>query len=400
MNLLILNKTSHPNRLLPVLSFCLIVFTGELAFPQVGVEDKVLSFETGITGDFFHNFRGGLSRGHGYMGMEHIILRFNTEAAGLWKGGSLIMHGMNTHGTIPSSTVTGDWQVFSNIEAGDHTGFYELAYFQKIGDFTLLLGQHDLNTEFVVTQSTDIFLNSSFGVVPTISLNVPVSIFPVTTPCLGLRWEPRGLWTFRGAVYNGNPGNIETNRYNLTWRFGKKEGVMAIGEAEMDRTHGGIGKGTLKIGGFYHTGNRTDPVDTTIHWKADYGVYFTLHRILLPSDGVYSEGVNAFIQFGAAPRESNIAAYFASAGIRSHGFFKSRTNDVIALSVAHLGTGDNWRQASPENLHAETTFELTYRFCITDVYFIQPDIQYIIHPGAVNEIKNALVATLRFAVNL
>jgi porin len=385
-------------KLMGVLFTVLFLMSLKPLYSQVGVEDKILTLETSVTGDFVNNFHGGMKKGFAYLGVESILLTFNTEAAGLWKGGTLIMHGMNTHGAQPSSELTGDFQVFSNIEAGDHTGFYELAYFQKLGRFTLLLGQHDLNTEFVVTQSADLFINSSYGIMPVLSLNVPTSIFPVTAPCVALRWEPEGLWTFRTAVYDGNPGDIQSNRYNLSWKMGKDEGLFWIGEAEMDRSHGGIGKGTLKIGAFYHSGILPDPVDTSLNWHGDYGSYLTLHRILKVSNGIYTEGVNAFFQFGVAPREQNLAAFFASAGIRSHGFIPERKDDIVGLSIAHLGTGDRWSSASADHLRGETSVEFTYHFQINDIYSIQPDFQYLIHPGAQKSNSNAFVGMIRFGI--
>jgi porin len=371
---------------------------GGIAIAQPGVEDKAFTIEVGVTGDFVRNFRGGLKQDMNYLGMESMILRFDTEAAGWWKGGTLVMHGINTHGGTPGSTLTGDFQVFSNIEAGDHTGFYELTYVQTLGDFTILAGQHDLNTEFVTTSSTDLFLNSSFGIMPTVSLNTPASIFPLAAPCLALRWEPDGLWTYRAAVYDGNPGDMETNRYNMQWKMSREEGVMAIAEAEMDRTHGGIGKGTLKIGGFYHTGSFEDMADTNLTWTSNYGAYLTLHRIMKPSDGYHDEGINGFIQFGVAPRDRNVAAFYAAAGIRSFSPIPTRTHDLIGLSVAHLGTGNRWQSLSGDNQKGETSLELTYLLQINDIYSIQPDLQFILNPGANAQVKDALVGIIRFAI--
>jgi porin len=381
-----------------VIILLLPLLTAGNAKTQPGVEDKAFTIEVAVTGDFVQNFRGGIKQDLNYLGLESMILRFDTEAAGWWKGGSLLMHGINTHGGTPSSTLTGDFQVFSNIEAGDHTGFFELIYVQTLGDFTVLAGQHDLNTEFVTTNSTDLFLNSSFGIMPTVSLNTPASIFPLAAPCLAIKWEPAGLWTYRGAVYDGNPGDLEANRYNMQWKLNREDGVMAIAEAEMDRTHGGIGKGNLKIGGFYHSGSFRDMADTNRSWSKNYGAYLTLHRIMKPSDGYHDEGINGFIQFGVAPRDRNIAAFYASAGIRSFSPVPNRAHDIIGLSLAHLGTGNRWQSLSEKNLRGETSLELTYLLRINDIYSIQPDLQFILNPGANAQVQDALVGTIRFAI--
>ncbi|NJK94705.1 MAG: carbohydrate porin [Bacteroidales bacterium] len=142
------------------------------------------------------------------------------------------MHGLNAHGKGPSEFFTGDIQVLSNIEAGDYTGLYEFYYSQSFGGFSLLLGQHDLNSEFIGTKYGGTFINSSFGIAPSISLNVPVSIYPVAAPCILFKYESPGMMVYKLAIYDGDPGNFESNRFNLQWNVNAKEGLFNIGEIE------------------------------------------------------------------------------------------------------------------------------------------------------------------------
>ena len=105
-------------------------------------------FNFNLTGDFTNNLSGGISQGYTYVGVEQATLNFNIETAGLWKGGNLFIHGLNTHGNGPTKSHVGDLMYLSNIEAGDYTGLYEFYYSQKIDKIFFLIGQHDLNTEF------------------------------------------------------------------------------------------------------------------------------------------------------------------------------------------------------------------------------------------------------------
>ncbi len=63
------------------------------------------------TGDFVTNLTGGLKRGSCYLGMATITAQFDTEAARLWKRGSIVVKAANTHGATPSSELFGDAQV-------------------------------------------------------------------------------------------------------------------------------------------------------------------------------------------------------------------------------------------------------------------------------------------------
>lgn len=56
-----------------------------------------------------------------------------------------------------------------------------------------------------------------------------------------------------------------------------------------------------------------------------------------------------------------------------------------------------WGAGAPLRV-SETTFELTYSDSICSHLTIQPDVQYVLRPGAVPGARDALVTTLRLGV--
>jgi porin len=48
----------------------------------------------------------------------------------------------------------------------------------------------------------------------------------------------------------------------------------------------------------------------------------------------------------------------------------------------------------------EMAIELTYKLHLFEYYSIQPNLQYIINPGANTSLNNALVASVRFNIYL
>ena len=140
-------------------------------------------------GDFVTNFRGGIQTGSTYLGLADLFLHFDTEKAGLWKGGEFLIHGANSHGGEPSANLIGDLQVVSNIEAGNHTFLYECWFKQKFANVTATIGLQDLNAEFAASDVGSLFLNSSFGVHSVISDNILAPIFPLTSPGITLCWD-------------------------------------------------------------------------------------------------------------------------------------------------------------------------------------------------------------------
>ncbi len=358
------------------------------------------TFSTSVTGDFIHVFFNGSRQKIAYLGMEDLVLTLSTQKAKLWKGGTLKVHAINTHGYVPSEEMTHDMQVFDNLEAGDHTGFFELAYEQKLGHFFLLIGQHDLNSDFMSTLYCNLYVNSSFAISPILPLNVPASIYPVTAPCVYARYEAGDKWKFRLATYAGDPGNFKDSKYNLNLAIHPREGNLTIGEAEYANLTGFEMAGVFKIGAYYHSGTYYAVNDSSQVKHGDYGMYLLASKRLAPSFNGKGEGLNGFIQAGFAPGDRNILNYFLASGVRARGFAQNRLHDVFGIGVSWIGLSHRYCTAIPDAYYSETAIEFTYKISVNNDYLIQPDFQYLIHPGASRQYRNALAATMRFSISL
>lgn len=358
------------------------------------------SFSTSVTGDFTKAFFNGSNQEVVYLGMENLVVILNTQKAGLWKGGKFKVHAINTHGHMPSEENTHDLQVYDNLEAGDHTGFFELAYEQKVGNFYILAGQYDLNSDFMSTYYCNLFLNSSFAISPILPLNVPASIYPVTAPCVYIRYVPEKKWVYRLATYVGSPGDFDDSRYNLNLAVHPDKGYLTIGEAEYANLSGFEKAGIFKIGGFYYSGVLYSAGDSSKVLHGDYGMYLLASKRLAPSFNGKGEGLNGFFQAGFAPGDRNKVSYFLASGIRARGFAKNRVHDVFGLGISWMGISHQYCQYIPNSYQSETALEFTYKISVNNEYLIQPDFQYLIHPGASWQYRNALAATMRFSITL
>lgn len=358
---------------------------------------EAISFSTKVTGDFIYNFSGGIKKGYTYMGMEDFSLGVNSETAGWWKGGRFFIHGLNTHGKGISEFYTGDLQVLSNIEAGDYTGLYEYYYTQELGRFTLLFGQHDLNSEFVGTKYGGTFINSSFGIAPSISLNVPVSIYPVAAPCLMVKYAtPNGL-TCKFATYDGDPGDFESNRFNVQWNINSREGYFSIAEIEYNHIVGERTTSTYKAGTYYHSGEFINYSDTLRLNKGNYGLYAIVDQALFANSLGPGRGLCFFVQTGVTPQKFNMISTYLGAGVRYHGILPNRFYDELGIAFARIGVGNNYYHSLHPLKKAETSIEATYRFVFGRRYTLQPSIQYIINPD-LGAYESCLVSLLRFSL--
>jgi porin len=382
----------------------LSLFLVFLPFLNVNAQERnkrldAFVFETTVTGDFVRNFQGGKSKGSTYIGMESLTLLFDFDKADLWKNGTLFLHGLNAHGIGPSESLSGDLQVLSNIEAGDYTGLYEFWYMHQIGKFSVLLGQHDLNSEFAGTRYGGLFINSSFGIGPNLSLNVPVSIYPLATPAFILKYDHQAAFSFKYAIYGGNPGDFETNRYNLKWDLSRRNGFLNIGEIQYNLIKEEKETGIYRFGVYYHTGNFNHYVNPDSTKKGNSGVYFIADQALFSRSLSAARGLCYFVQGGYAPPKYNMVQYYLGGGFRYHGIIPYRYYDEIGIAFAFISLSDFYKALSPNRVSNETSLEMTYKFQFSKRYSIQPSFQYIINPGANNYNDDCLVGLLRFTLS-
>jgi porin len=99
------------------------------------------------------------------------------------------------------------------------------------------------------------------------------------------------------------------------------------------------------------------------------------------------------------PRASNLSQYFG-AGLVRQGAFSGRPDDLLGLAIAHARLSSGLHQTDERLGLAETALELTYAIPLSDRLAIQPDLQYIIHPGGDRTLDDALVIGVRMAVQL
>jgi porin len=325
--------------------------------------------------------------------MVNLMAGLNTEKAGLWKGGRFFFNISNTHPGQPSGELIGDFQVVSNIEAGNHTYIQEMWFSQEIGPVNLTGGLQDLNVEFANTENGGLYLNSSFGIIPTISCNVPAPIFPLTALGLSVNWKISEETRWLAAIYDGSPTDFEDNPYNVRWELNADGGTLLISELQHSMEFNS-NPGTYKVGLYTHhhtAGPIEESGDTELIYKTNFGFYAIADQTLWKSTGS-NRNLGMFVQLGLTPKRYNFNHFYTGMGLNYSGLLNRYGDDMLGIAIAHAGLkGNNGN---------ETTVELTYRVPITKNIFIQPDIQYIINPAGTEEKpEDCLAVIFRLGIN-
>lgn len=341
------------------------------------------------TGDLVSTLSGGLQRGSAYLGMGTVAVSFDPEKAGLWQGGLFHLHAAGTHGARPSMSMIGDLQVASNIEAGNHLYVQELWYGQRWGAAEFIVGLQDLNVHFAQNENTPLYLNSSFGVPSTFSMNSPVSIFPLTSLGLSAIWTLANDLALKGALFDGSPTSFEHNPHNLQWHVGNDDGVFFVGELQYGASGDTAGGPVIRLGAYRHSHRQADdPGGREIDVAS--GVYAMIDETVWR--GTDGKSIALFARTSVCPGRGPLNPFFAGGGVNLRGLLTADGSDVLGFACAHAVLRD---------IADETTLELTYLLPVADHCAVHPDLQYIINPGAGGgQVDPCLVGTLRFTLNL
>ncbi len=341
--------------------------------------NESLYFGATYTGDLVTNIKGGIKTGTAYLGMATIDAGFDTEKAKWWKGGDAFVKLANTHGGEPTAHLVGDFQGVSNIEAGNLTWLYEFWYRQRFGNLSVTVGLQDLNVNFAADECAAGFTNSSFGIHSSIADNIPSPIFPLTALGVNLNWDISPSIVLKMAVFDGTPDDLENNPYNIHWQLSREQGVLTVGELQLNRSLLANKRGNYKIGGYFHQHN-----DSTNEEQQNGGIYFAGNQQI-------TDKIDVFSQIGLSPKRNNHNHYY-SIGLKYSDIFKNRPDDYMGMAVAYAGIDSN-----PNG--GETVIEIIYQCQICSNVYIRPDIQYIVNPaGTDQKLGNALVAMMRFGV--
>jgi porin len=357
----------------------------------------------------------------------------------LWGMKGLIFHAnaFQIHGAGLSRENLANLMVVSSVEALPTTRLFELYLEQKASEtVSIRFGQVSADTEFLVSDNGTNFVNSTFGWADIASVDLPNGgdAYPLAALGVRVKFEPSKNISFLAGIYNGDPAGPgkgdpqERNRYGLNFRITDPPLFAQEAQFRFNQEKGADGlPGTIKVGAWEHTASfqdqRLDAAGVSIalshkepaRIRGDYGFYAVLDQQIFRLPGATADhGVHAFVRLSASPPDRNLIEFHADAGFVFKGFLPSRPDDNFGIAFAHAGISDraialDRDRNAVEGVHLpvrdyETVIEAYYKFQVLPSLTIQPDLQYIFHPGghvAQDDglvIKDALVAGVRLSI--
>lgn len=399
-----------------------------------------IKFAATYIGETLANASGGLRQGAIYDG--RLNLAVDVDLQKLVGVDKLTFHAnvFQIHGDGLSRSYVGNFFVVSGIEALPSTRLYE-AYFEKQwGDkkVSLKFGQLAADSEFFNTKYTDVFTNSSMGWPAITSLDLPSGGPSPPLAAMGTRLliNVTDQLSVLGGIFDGNqagPGAgdpQERDRYGVNFRVNDPPLLLGQIQYAWNNKKGDPNlAGQIKFGGWRHFGSFADqqlaangaslaaPTSSgqPLMLSGDIGGWMVFEQQIYRVPHEDDRGIGVFGRLSGAPADRNLIDLYADTGIEFIGLSDKRPDDKfgIAAGYAHVSKraqaldadyraliNPNWPLRSFEGL-----LTAVYQYQVRDGWTLQPNLQYIIHPGGGatdptgsmpgKALKNSLVMGLR-----
>lgn len=408
--------------------------TGTWSGLRTLIEDAGFTPTVDYTGDYWRNLAGGLEVGDAYMHLFRFGLDW--EPAPLipgWGGALVRVSGIQAHQTRSlTGELVGDLNGVSNLEAPNGFRLYEAWLQQSFAGqrFTLQAGNLLVDENFAATDQGALFLNSGFGWSQFLAANTRglVPAYPFPAPGVRLQWRTSAASYLQLGAYDGDAldhaaGDLSGNPDGTRFQLGDDQGVFAIAEFgyqlnQADRDDGL--PGTWRVGAAFQSGEFEDLYRDEVggsavasglapHTHEGNAIgYVAIDQMLwreTPESGD-TQGLGAFFRLGAGPADRNPFNLVIDGGLHYQGPFPGRNDDAIGLGCVFVGASEDLRRRERDDRDIrgvpvdtfsdyELVLELTYTAWLTPWWTLQPDVQWVLHPGGSAAIEDAWIIGLR-----
>ena len=399
------------------------------------------------TSEDLGNVTGGIHRGFDYDGLTVLNLQVDTDKAFGWPGGTFNVSAEQIHGRSVSADNLDNLQTASGIEAERATRLWELWYDQSVldGKLDVKIGQQSLDQEFMSSSNSALYLNTMAGwpLLPSYDMYAGGPAYPLASLGVRLRAEPTAAITVLAGVFDDNPpgGSFDDDDQvrgaeQSGTEFNLGTGALSIAEIQYAINQPATGQmvarnapapglpGTYKLGAWYDsatfpdqrfdTAGRSlaapDTTGTGGPHRGNWSVYALFDQMVWRPDPQSPQSLSVFLRAMGAPPDRNLISFSASGGVNLKAPFASRSNDTVGIG---FGVGQVSRVAAALDVAAgqpartvETFIEATYQYQVANWWNVQPDVQYVFHPGGGiadpsdpdHEIGNELVVGARTAI--
>lgn len=344
---------------------------------------------------------GGERKGVQYAGLFNVHLDFDLERLFGISRTEFLISGSWASGRSLSQKDIGNFFNASQVFSGRSVRLFQLILKSELIEdlLTVAIGRMGIGDQFSTSDIFYNYVNNAINDHP-ISLVINDAAFfsdPQTSWAARMSLELSKEYYFEAGVYNSNPEVGDDSAHGVDFSF--KEGVILVSEISYRR-----GKnlestalpGRYAFGAFYDTRDFDKLSDENKKSQGNYGLYWILEQMVYREANSIDQGLTPWTVITVSPDESiNTFPFFISGGLIYRGLFPERENDRTVFGFAYGAISEDL-----DDKDYEFMAELSYLIQAAPWLEIQPDLQWIVHPGGRDEIPNALVIGMQMVVDL
>ncbi len=394
---------------------------GDWLGARTWMEDQGITPSVTFVSDMAGNVSGGRSTGFAEANNLGINLLFDLTKLAKIPGASFLVSMAQRNGDSLTQDHIGNVFSVQQVYGGQTFHLIDVAWLQELlnGRIEVALGRIAAGDDFLVSQYNYLWQQNAFDGNPVgIFFNAPgMSAYPAATWGTRIKVKPTPRSYVMGGVYNGDP-TIRADTYNGA-NFSMNGPVFVMGEAgyQLNGLPGDSSYlGNYKAGFWYDNSEFTDfnsvghgtPSTTK---RGGWGAYTLFDQVILPfGERKMQRGLGVFGSVTAAGDPSiSQMPWFFTAGVICRGPLAIRPTDLLGIAFAYGQFSSDLNDAQ-EREHLvdpsilpqthEAVVECSYRLRFyKNSFFVQPNVQYIINPGATGIYNDALVLGCQIGFN-
>jgi porin len=393
--------------------------TGDWHGLRTRIEDLGIHLTPTFTLAFLGNPSGGMRQGNTVNGVFNLQLDVDLGKAsgGALDGFLFHVNGLYIFGPDLSRDFVGDFSGISPIAAYNSIRLQELWLQKTFFDERLAvrIGNLAIDNDFFISSSSSLYLNSTIcTLVTSMAINVPnFPAYPVASPGVRVKFLPTPRTYVMAGFYgmDSNSNAATNNRAGTRLALDPKSGFLFMSEIGylLNQLPDDKGlSGTYRIGAYLNTANYDTWQSQADHALGEgplksaspnFGIYGLLEQQVYADD---ARSISVFAGGGGAPTYIDFLAWTFECGVNFSGFIPGRKEDVAGVAFARSSVSgafsDSMVALGSPSFTSQSVLEATYRIQVTPWWYVQPDFQYIINPGATHTIRNAVVLGLSTSI--
>jgi len=246
--------------------------------------------------------------------------------------------------------------------------------------------------------------------------------WPVSQAAIRVKYNINDELYAQIGAYNQNPSQLEHgNGFKLSGS-GTKGTVLPVELVWLPNPNGLPGE--YRVGYYKSTADADDVREDVNGFDAattgdayrthssKHGYWFVAQQQLTSHNGDKSRGLNIAANATFHDKDTNFIDNYQSVMFVYKGPFDARPKDDVGIGAARIhvnndvkknaellnvanGVSDYDNPVFSPIRETEYNYEINYGFHVTNWLTVRPNLQYITHPGGVDEVDNALVAGLK-----